>query len=285
MTQNEIRIWLQGKRRRGMWAAGWYAAATLSGGAFVLGLTFCFIFVAAKAPLLSAFPLSPWVTPTSTLLAVVISSLIFADSIRSRRDDMSFLPAWLLREYISIGPRLILEGLPHVKRTRQFARMDLELCSKVLAFLAAKSVPTRQKELLKALPEVDWSILASQLGLLEGVIFFRPDGLRVVLTLPLRLELRRLLAQSQSAEIPEPEPAVAAVDEPHRLSPAEILGIAPTATLAQIKSAYRSRVKECHPDRFAGMDERSRWLAEEWTKSLNAAYELLVTQARSQNQI
>ena len=34
---------------------------------------------------------------------------------------------------------------------------------------------------------------------------------------------------------------------------------------------------------FAGMDEHSRSLAEEWTKSLNAAYEVLVRETRGQN--
>ena len=41
------------------------------------------------------------------------------------------------------------------------------------------------------------------------------------------------------------------------------------------KLAYRKRVKECHPDLFAGMDQNAQALAERWTKALNAAYSTL----------
>jgi hypothetical protein len=216
-------------------------------------------------------------------LAAVTTALIFADAIRVRRDDMSFLPTWLLREYISIGPRLILEGWPHVSKARRFAQMDLANCADVLAYLAGKAVPAFHGEILRRFPAVDWSRLREDLTLLPGVIFFKPDGMRVVLTTPLRLELRALLANAQP-DVPEPEPDVVPVEAPHRLSPAEILGVPSPATLVQIKTAYRSRIKECHPDRFATLDERSRSLAEEWTKSLNAAYEFLVTEVRGQSQ-
>jgi DnaJ-domain-containing protein 1 len=284
MAQNQIRTWLEQKRRRGMRAAALYAAATLIGGALVLGLTFCFLFVAAKVLLLSAFPLSPLVTAGSVLLAAIVTGFIFFDAIRAQRDDMSFFPGWLLREYISIGPRLILEGWPYVVRQRRFARMDLESCTNVLAYLAGKNLPTSRDELARIFPALQWSALADDLRLLAGVIFFRPDGLRVILAAPLRLELRALLARYPSAYIPEPEPPPVPVIEPAKLSPAEILGVLPAASLAQIKIAYRSRIKECHPDLFAGMDEPARTLAEEWTKSLNAAYEFLSTEARTQNQ-
>lgn len=35
------------------------------------------------------------------------------------------------------------------------------------------------------------------------------------------------------------------------------------------------RVKECHPDLFAGMDQQAKALAERWTRALNAAYATL----------
>jgi DnaJ-domain-containing protein 1 len=98
-------------------------------------------------------------------------------------------------------------------------------------------------------------------------------GLKSVsLLAPLRLELRQLLAHIHNAEIPPEEPEAIPVDEPQHLSPREILGVSANASAAEIKTAYRNRVKECHPDRFPNLDEQSRQLAEEWTKSLNAAY-------------
>jgi DnaJ-class molecular chaperone len=45
--------------------------------------------------------------------------------------------------------------------------------------------------------------------------------------------------------------------------------------MMEIKMAYRKRVKECHPDLFAGMDPQAKALAERWTKALNAAYATL----------
>jgi hypothetical protein len=79
MAQNQIRTWLEQKRRRGMRAAALSAAATLTGRGLVLGLTFCFLFVTAKVLLLSAFPLSPLVTAGSALLATFVTGFIVLD--------------------------------------------------------------------------------------------------------------------------------------------------------------------------------------------------------------
>jgi preprotein translocase subunit Sec63 len=50
------------------------------------------------------------------------------------------------------------------------------------------------------------------------------------------------------------------------MTPYEILGILPGATLTEIKAAYRARMMQCHPDK-GGSDEEA--------KKVNAAYEAL----------
>jgi len=243
--------------------------------------------MAAKLILLSAYPLGRFVVSGSVLIAVLICALIFADSLHAMRDDMSFLPTWLLREYIDIGPRLILEGYPHLARARTWWRLDLENDAKVLRFLAVRDLPTQKQDLLRIFPGLDWNRLIVELKLIPGVIFFQPQAARVTLTLPLRLELRQLIKQPRRVHLPKsepepaPEPEATPINEPQKLSPAEILGVTSAATMAEIKLAYRRRIKECHPDRFATMDARSRELAEEWTKSLNAAYETLMAEKRT----
>jgi len=71
------------------------------------------------------------------------------------------------------------------------------------------------------------------------------------------------------------------VNEPEKLSAYEILGLSPSSSLLEIKAAYRKRMKACHPDLFAGMDQRAMALAERWTRALNAAYSKLNPRNRS----
>jgi hypothetical protein len=51
-----------------------------------------------------------------------------------------------------------------------------------------------------------------------------------------------------------------------------VLGIAPHASLDEIRRAYRRRIKQCHPDRVAGLAPELRELAERCARTLNVAY-------------
>lgn len=54
-----------------------------------------------------------------------------------------------------------------------------------------------------------------------------------------------------------------------------ILGLSETATFDQIKTAYRAKIREYHPDKVAHLAAELRELAEERSKEINMAYQLL----------
>ena len=60
------------------------------------------------------------------------------------------------------------------------------------------------------------------------------------------------------------------------MKPYELLGIAPTATKAEVRSAYRDLARRWHPDRFMEGPERD-W-ANEKMAQINAAYHACLTQ-------
>ena len=60
------------------------------------------------------------------------------------------------------------------------------------------------------------------------------------------------------------------------MKPYELLGIAPTATRDQVRSAYRDLARRWHPDRFMEGPERD-W-ANEKMAQINAAYRACLTQ-------
>jgi DnaJ-domain-containing protein 1 len=54
-----------------------------------------------------------------------------------------------------------------------------------------------------------------------------------------------------------------------------ILSVSPDSTREQIRSAYRRKVSQCHPDRLRGVNDSDRQLATEQMAELNQAYRLL----------
>ncbi len=205
--------------------------------------------------------------------------LIWSDCLHAERDDMSFLPQWFAREFAHAGPRLVMDGWHNGVRAARLLQLDIDTCSKVLAFLAGRDRSASRTELEHEFPGLDWTNLIAQFRLLDGILFLRPD---VSLTSLLRMELRQFAAYQEPAGAPASEKLPPhPVAQPEQLSPWEILSVSDGATSAEIKAAYRRRIKECHPDHFAGMNEKVRNAAEEWTKALNSAYVSLAGPRRS----
>jgi DnaJ domain len=281
MSGSAIETWLAHKQKKAVLNARFYFVGTTVVGVIALLPNFGIAFLIGKLLLLLAIPAIPGSSIGAALLAFAIMTALFVDCVRAERDDMAVIPLWLAREYFHMGPRIIFDGWSELARARQFSRIDTVTSAQLLAYLVTRTTPTHREELLRLFPILTWDKIVRQLRIIEGVIVFR-NGTSVSLLTPLRLELRQLLAHFPEAEIPreEPEPEAIPVAEPQSLSAHEILGVSANATAAEIKSAYRHRIKDCHPDRFPQSDAHSRALAEEWTKTLNAAYAELLSATR-----
>lgn len=222
----------------------------------------------------------------SEAVALALTTWSYARIMKRRRHqlDMELDPMglWIFKDLYSIGPRLLLEGLREVRCWALLGELNVSACAQTLTYLAARNSAVSRDELMEHSGQMPWSRLKEQLLLLDGVLFLGEDGSRVTLMEPFRLLLRAMLPAQPPGKRPEParprpEPAPEAApsNEPEKLSAYEILGVSPSASSAEIRTAYRKRVKACHPDLFAGTDEEGKALAERWTKALNAAYATL----------
>jgi hypothetical protein len=62
----------------------------------------------------------------------------------------------------------------------------------------------------------------------------------------------------------------------------DALGVSPSSSLKEIKTAYRNRIKIYHPDKFVDQPPEVRQWAEEMSKTVNLAYEALIKEAKEQ---
>lgn len=65
------------------------------------------------------------------------------------------------------------------------------------------------------------------------------------------------------------------------LSWSTVLGLSPSATMEEVKEAYKALIKQNHPDRVHGMSAAFKNLAESETKRINAAYRQALVSAHS----
>jgi DnaJ-domain-containing protein 1 len=223
-----------------------------------------------------------------------LTAWFYALIMKSRREELDLrldpMGYWIIKDICSFGPRLILEGLQQVRCCGQLGELNVAACTRALAYLATQNAAVASEDLIQHCPQLSWESLKEQLLLLDGVLFLGEDASRVTLMEPFRLLLRAILErerksagqrQQPAQPKPEPPPEAVPVNEPEKLSAYEILGLSPSASFVEIKAAYRKRVKACHPDLFAGMDQQARALAERWTKALNAAYASLNQRQRA----
>jgi hypothetical protein len=104
----------------------------------------------------------------------------------------------------------------------------------------------------------------------------------------------RDLANSDPSRQAEPPPEDQAAFDPSQWTEANendpndtwfaVLGLSPAATIEDVRNAYKTLIKQNHPDRVHGMAPLFRVLAEAETKKINAAYRqalLCIPQAES----
>jgi DnaJ-domain-containing protein 1 len=277
-----IARWLEQKRRTERAAAAVLSVLALGSGTAVF-LLIAFLVYTVLTVVWGAFLHS---VPGLGLAALALTAGFFARSLTSRTDERELgldpMGLWIIKDICAVGPRLLREGWRQVRRCGELGELQVAACAQALAYLAEQNGSVSWEELSQHCLQLPWQRLREQLGLLDGVLFVGEEASRVALMEPFRLRLRWLLQREPRPEPgqptqprPEPPPPAVPVHEPEKLSAYELLGLSPAASVLEIKSAYRKRMKECHPDLFAGMDPQAKALAERWTKALNAAYATL----------
>jgi hypothetical protein len=279
-----IAHWLEQKRSTDRFWAIVICVFTLGCGAIAFLLTTLVIYTVLRVVSFA----SDYSEILSEVVALTLTAWSYTRIMKRRRHplDLNLDPMgiWIFKDLYSIGPRLLLEGLHQIRHCAQLSELNVAACARALTFLAGKNAAVSREELIAHCTQVPWKRLKEELLMLDGVLFLGEDGSRVTLMEPFRLLLRSMLGRErqtasqpreQTRLRPEPAPDAVPVTEPEKLSAYEILGVPPSASLAEIKTAYRKRVRACHPDLFVGTDEQARALAERWTKALNAAYATL----------
>jgi DnaJ-domain-containing protein 1 len=187
----------------------------------------------------------------------------------------------IISDLLFIGPRITTYSILTLRRAFRLIQTDLATASETLTILARRLHRTSANELSKLLLGRDPMKILFQLQEIGCVLFLSKEPAGVILTEEIREELNRLLGSKIDFEsAPTDEPTVTAT--PEDLEYYKLLGLQPAASLAEIKAAYRKRIKQCHPDKFVGRGAEFRQLAEERAKAINAAYDILLAKRENE---
>ncbi len=187
------------------------------------------------------------------------------------------------------GPQWFVSAISMFYKSFTLLRMDMENCAKILLILFQKGSRVSLTELAQLVPDCNAPKIFPQLRDIAGVIFLQNEPSGISITSDLRAEISRVLGvktkpqaepkfyrQTKSPPPPRtPKPVV--VEGPP--GPHQVLGVSRSATLAEIKAAYRRQIKQCHPDRFATLNKDWQQMAEQRAKTVNAAYATLTDEA------
>ena len=218
---------------------------------------------------LSCFVLQHKVVPAGGLLGALISLLANSDATGKIVADTLFT-----------GPRVVTYSILTLHRMFRLMKTDRETASATLAILVRRLHRMPLNELSIKLFGRDPMETLLLLQELDCILFLSKEPAGTILTEKTRKELNHLLGSKIDCKpAPAEEPMATRASED--LDYYELLGLQPGASLADIKAAYRSRIKQCHPDKFIGRGADFHQLAEERAKALNEAYEIL--SAKHQN--
>jgi hypothetical protein len=126
-------------------------------------------------------------------------------------------------------------------------------------------------------PTASWLLIGTAVGVLPIVYVRHRRKLRKVHAQQIRsLEVLASadtdrICHSQADEAPD-QPSTAILESDDRRSCFDVLGVPPSATIEDVRRAYKALIKQTHPDRVQDMSPIIKQIAEAETKKLNIAY-------------
>ncbi|MEO5804839.1 MAG: J domain-containing protein [Verrucomicrobiota bacterium] len=202
----------------------------------------------------------------------------------------------IFQQLIYTGPQWMTSAISMFYKSVTLLKMDIESCAKILVIVLNKGSRVSFTELSQLVPECNSVKIFPQLRDIAGVVFLESEPSGISLTSDLRAGLSRVLGVKmkpepqpkfyrQTKSAPPPRPPPQPIVEEDSPGPHKILGVSRSASLAQIKAAYRRQIKQCHPDRFATLNKDWQQMAEQRSKIINAAYATLTNQANHRTRI